>query len=59
MQIRGQGFVSPHCRSVIHEGNERNPDILFNGFEQSFADHRGATEQGIDMYKEGRVLING
>ena len=57
MQIRGQGFVPAHSRSVIHEGNNRNPDILFNGFEQGLANHRGATEQWIGMDKEGYLFI--
>ena len=57
MQIRSQGFVAPHGRAVIHKGHDRNTDILFNGFEQSFADHRGAAEQGIDVDKEGYVPI--
>ena len=57
MQIGGQGFVPAYRRAVINEGNNRNPDILFNGFEESFADHRRAAEQGIDMDKEGDLLI--
>jgi hypothetical protein len=46
-----------HGRAVIHERNDRGPDILFNGFEQRFADQGGAAEQWIDMDKEGYVRI--
>ena len=57
VQVRGQRFVPARRRAVIHEGNDRNPDILFNGFEQSFADHSGAAEQGVDVDKKGDLLI--
>ena len=57
MQVRSQGFVPACRRAVINEGNNRNSDILFNGFEQSFADHCGAAEQRIDMDKKGDLLI--
>ena len=57
MQIRSQRFVSLPGSAVIHQGNDRDTDIIFNGFEQRFADQGRAAEQGIDMDEEGYARI--
>ena len=57
MQIGRQQFVLIGGRAVIHNGHNRDFDILFNGLKDRFADQPRAAKYWVDMDKERDVRV--